>query len=62
MRWTYKKTLYNIMDWHPWYAWRPIKTKDSLVWLEYVQRKWEPELYFVYEFGCSFPEGGWEYR
>lgn len=26
-------------DWHPWFAWHPVKLGSTTVWLETVERK-----------------------
>jgi hypothetical protein len=31
----------NLLEWHPWYAWHPVRIPDSTqcVWLERIERK-----------------------
>lgn len=65
MRWSKDYTAHN--DWHPWFAWRPIriyiensKNRFLRVWLETVERRCE------YEYvKCANPPFGihsWKYR
>jgi len=28
-------------EWHPWFAWRPIRIGSVVVWLEVIQRRFE---------------------
>lgn len=62
MRWNLKHKLIDIHQWNPWYAWFPVRTLTSWVWLEYVQRRWQPNLYCTFECGMILTEGGYEYR
>lgn len=51
-------------NWRDWFAWYPIQVGDELVWLEKIQRRWNPNI----NLRCIHPEdrgdyhGGWEYR
>jgi hypothetical protein len=38
MRFTLKPK--NVREWHPWFAWYPVKIQNEVVWLEKVQRKY----------------------
>ena len=29
----------TVLDWHPWFAWHPIRINRTAVWLETVERK-----------------------
>lgn len=42
MRWyseSIATRLDRILTWHEWFAWHPVRVGDSMVWLEYVERK-----------------------
>lgn len=28
--------------WTPWFAWRPVPTREGLCWLRVVERRWHP--------------------
>lgn len=51
-------------DWRPWFAWHPVETGDHTAWLEFVSRRWNPELNFRIIDWCDPGdyEGGWEYE
>lgn len=34
------KPLLWYEQWHEWFAWRPVRVGDSLVWLERVERRY----------------------
>lgn len=63
MRWKPK----NLAQWHRWYAWHPVWTGDSWVWLEDVQRRAITVTRERYQL-CAEPWGdsvevsAWEYR
>ena len=43
--------------WRRWFAWRPVRVGDKIVWLEYIER----EGWYIYgDFGDSC--WGWQYR
>jgi len=62
VKWSPKKpNRTDVFEWHPWFAWRPVDTTwryangwrdDSLlknmVWLEMVERKFCPGLYWAF--------------
>lgn len=50
-----KRAPINEYKWHPWFAWRPIRIDDQLVWLETIERK------RCHRFDLGFYEW-WEYR
>lgn len=31
--------LQNVLEWHPWFAWHPIRVDGEIVWLEWVWRR-----------------------
>ena len=33
----WRKALHRE-EWQPWFAWHPVKAKDSLVWLQWIER------------------------
>src|SRR4051794_21394594 len=33
----WRKALHRA-EWQPWFAWHPVKAKDSLVWLQWIER------------------------
>lgn len=52
-------------DWHRWFAWYPVKTEGSeRVWLEYVERRWNPRT--MHRYTDSYEDvwcyKGWRYR
>jgi hypothetical protein len=50
-------------EWHKWFAWHPAFTDTAIVWLEPVERRWNPELNGSGDFsGHTYATGGWEYR
>ena len=34
----WRKALHRE-EWQPWFAWHPVKAKDSLVWLQWIERR-----------------------
>ena len=34
----WRKALHRA-EWQPWFAWHPVKAKDSLVWLQWIERR-----------------------
>jgi len=43
MRWNrqFGKKLENMLRWHIWFAWHPVRCQDgTVVWLEFVWRCW----------------------
>jgi len=54
----------NKEQWHSWWAWHPVRTKEGvLVWLEPVQRRWNPDtnLRIIDPYDRGEYEGGYEY-
>jgi len=52
MRWIPR--FITARSWRSWYAWRPVYIDGEMVWLERIERRWEP---------CVYPAGGiWRYR
>ena len=40
MRWSPQiKRLPEIIDWHTWFAWHPVKVHGTWVWLETIERR-----------------------
>ena len=33
----WRKALHRE-EWQPWFAWHPVKAKDSLAWLQWIER------------------------
>ena len=55
----------NPTDWSRWFAWHPVITLDrQWVWLEQVDRKWNPDAGQSMGdlSGHSWNVGEWEYR
>lgn len=52
---TWDVKLKMLQQWHPWFAWRPVRVgENDCRWLEYVERR---------EFSESYHEDWmWEYR
>jgi hypothetical protein len=49
-----------LKQWHPWFAWFPVRTEDGCRWLETVERRGSRERYFD---GIDTAEQwAWEYR
>lgn len=38
MRWTVKKKV-EVGQWHPWFAWKPVKVGNENIWLEKIFRR-----------------------
>lgn len=53
---TYAQRLVQLQDWHPWFAWHPVRVDRELIWLERIERKGEhfPD--------CIGWQWQWEYR
>lgn len=60
MRWT----THNKYEWKRWYAWYPVRFANTTVWLEYVERRWNPNanVTIIDPYDPGYPDGGWEYR
>jgi hypothetical protein len=39
------RRISSYTTWEKWYAWRPVFVGRHLVWLEYVERKWDGSCY-----------------
>lgn len=50
-------------EWHRWFAWRPVVIGNHIYWLQYVERKCRPWIYFIargHRLGVRYPDK--EYR
>ncbi len=41
MKWLANRTNYD--EWHRWFAWFPIQVGDHYYWLQFLERKRDPE-------------------
>lgn len=30
-------------EWSRWFAWRPVEVGSKVVWLEWIERRWDPD-------------------
>jgi hypothetical protein len=63
MRFGGPKRIPDRTQWHPWWAWRPVKTSTGVwAWCEDVRRRWNFDLNPWVHSGYSGTDGGWEYE
>lgn len=50
--------------WYRWFAWHPVVMSNSIIWLQYVERRWNPgfNLVAIHPDDRGEYAGAWEYR
>lgn len=53
----------DVMQWRPWFAWRPVRTNSGVAWLSMIERRWNNDLSpWGDTSGYSGTDGRFEYR
>jgi hypothetical protein len=56
-----REPRYNI-SWHTYFSWFPMWFDEAFIWMERIERKWNPEVISYDEWVGPIVTGGWEYR